>query len=183
MELKAFLPEAWAQFSVLFRKFVKKTFTGTRAEWDALTTAEKKEYDIANITDDLAGGELIVSDEVTAGDLNPVTSNAVAKALPKKYTLTGQSILFETVATALGLPNTYPKKFKLEWYGEASSTEYNSTMIGYTVRTSANSAPSAIMIKSNAANIMASNTGGTLAPYTAEDGTIMYGTFICTPID
>lgn len=82
MELKAFLPEAWTQFRTLLRKFVKKTFVGTRAEWDALTLAEKKEYDIANITGDLAGGELVVSDEVTAGDLNPVTSNAVAAHIP-----------------------------------------------------------------------------------------------------
>ena len=59
----------------------KKIFTGTRAEWDALTTTEKGEYDICNLTDDLAGGELVVSDTVTAGDMNPVTSNAVAKAV------------------------------------------------------------------------------------------------------
>lgn len=60
----------------------KKIFTGTRAEWDALTAAEKKEYDICNLTDDIAGGELVVSDEVIAGDLNPVTSNAVASYIP-----------------------------------------------------------------------------------------------------
>ena len=59
----------------------KKIFTGTRAEWDALTTAEKGEYDICNLTDDLAGGELVVSDTVTEGDLNPVTSNAVFDAI------------------------------------------------------------------------------------------------------
>lgn len=59
----------------------KKIFIGTRAEWDALTTTEKQRYDLANLTDDLAGGELIVSDAVTEGDLNPVTSNAVAKAV------------------------------------------------------------------------------------------------------
>lgn len=57
----------------------KKIFTGTKAEWELLTTAEKKEYDEADLTDDLAGGELVVSDSVTLGDLNPVTSNAVAK--------------------------------------------------------------------------------------------------------
>lgn len=59
----------------------KKIFTGTRAEWDALTTTEKGEYDICNLTDDLAGGELIVSDTVTEGDLNPVTSNATYDAI------------------------------------------------------------------------------------------------------
>lgn len=76
---KSFLVDTFTHFSQLFRKFVKKTFTGTRAEWDLLTTAEKKEYDICNLTDDLASGELIVSDTVTEGDLNPVTSNAVSK--------------------------------------------------------------------------------------------------------
>jgi hypothetical protein len=55
----------------------KKIFTGTQAEWNQLTLAEKKEYDEADLTDDLAGGELIVTDAVTDGDLNPVTSNAV----------------------------------------------------------------------------------------------------------
>lgn len=59
----------------------KKIFTGTKAEWEALSTAEKKAYDEADLTDDLAGGELVVTDVVTAGDLNPITSNAVAKAV------------------------------------------------------------------------------------------------------
>lgn len=79
---KSFLVDTFTHFSQLFRKFVKKTFTGTRAEWDALTVAEKGEYDLCNLTDDLAGGELIVSDEVTSGNLNPVTSNAVARYMP-----------------------------------------------------------------------------------------------------
>lgn len=78
---KAFSPTSWKAFmnrcASLF-PFLKKTFIGTRAEWDALTLKEKQNYDKADITDDLAGGELIVSDAVTAGDLNPVTSNAVA---------------------------------------------------------------------------------------------------------
>lgn len=100
MELKAFLPEAWTRFSQLFRKFVKKTFTGTRAEWDALTTAEKKEYDICNLTDDLAGGELIISDAVTEGDLNPVTSNAVAeKTTLKSIAITAVLGVTATVTT------------------------------------------------------------------------------------
>lgn len=59
----------------------KRVFIGTRSQWDALTLAEKKEYDEADLTDDLAGGDLVVSDTVTEGDLNPVTSNAVAKAV------------------------------------------------------------------------------------------------------
>lgn len=68
----------WVDLTATVLALYATTFTGTRAEWDALTTAEKQEYDTCNLTDDTAGGELIVSDEVTAGDLNPVTSNAVA---------------------------------------------------------------------------------------------------------
>jgi hypothetical protein len=85
MTLKAFLPEAWTQFKTLSRKFFKKTFVGTRAEWNLLSVAEKTEYDICNLTDDTAGGELIVSDAVTDGDLNPITSNAVYNALGAKF--------------------------------------------------------------------------------------------------
>jgi len=95
MELKAFLPEAWTHFSQLFRKFVKKTFVGTRAEWDALTLAEKKQYDLADFTDDTATGTAIISDAVTAGDLNPVTSNAVAR-LFKSVLLTNKSFTLPT---------------------------------------------------------------------------------------
>lgn len=51
------------------------SWTGTKAEWDALTSAEKKKYQLANITDDVIGGE--VADEVTDGLMSPVTSNAV----------------------------------------------------------------------------------------------------------
>lgn len=57
----------------------KTTFVGTKAEWDALTTEQKKAYKIANITDDVIGGE--VADEVTDGLMSPVTSNAVAGEL------------------------------------------------------------------------------------------------------
>lgn len=53
----------------------KTAFVGTKSEWDALTTEQKKNYKIANITDDVIGGE--VADAVTDGDMRPVTSNAV----------------------------------------------------------------------------------------------------------
>ena len=54
-EFKAFSPTAWRAFqnkcAALF-PFLKKTFTGTTAEWEALTTTEQNNYDIVNITDD-----------------------------------------------------------------------------------------------------------------------------------
>lgn len=52
-------------------------FVGTREEWEALTIDEKAQYEIVNFTNDLAGGEQVVVDEVSDGNLNPVTSNAV----------------------------------------------------------------------------------------------------------
>lgn len=52
MELKAFLPEAWEQFKQLFAKYVRKTFVGTRAEWNQLPLSERIKYDIADLEDD-----------------------------------------------------------------------------------------------------------------------------------
>ena len=57
------------------------TFIGTQAEWNALTTAEKAEYTIVNITDDPVGEAQVVVDEVQDGNMNPVTSNAVYDAI------------------------------------------------------------------------------------------------------
>lgn len=53
------------------------TFVGTTQEWDALTAAEKAQYKVVNLTNDIVGGEIVVVDEVEDGNLNPVTSNAV----------------------------------------------------------------------------------------------------------
>ena len=59
----------------------QKTFLGTTAEWNAKTTAQKIEYDEADITDDLGGG-MVVTDNIVSGDYNPITSNAVAQIVP-----------------------------------------------------------------------------------------------------
>lgn len=56
-------------------------FTGTQAEWDALTTAEKSEYSQANITDSNST-VFVPVDTIADGNMNPVTSNAVYDALP-----------------------------------------------------------------------------------------------------
>lgn len=61
----------------------QKIFTGTLAEWNQLTTAQKTAYDLANITDDL-GTEAGIVDAVTDGDMRAVTSNAVHDALESK---------------------------------------------------------------------------------------------------
>ena len=52
MELKAFLPDAWEQFKLLFAKYVRKTFVGTRAEWNQLPVSERIKYDLADLEDD-----------------------------------------------------------------------------------------------------------------------------------
>lgn len=54
-------------------------FKGTLEEWEALTTAEKKTYDEALITNDMDTGEVV--DAVTDGDMRAVTSNAVYDAM------------------------------------------------------------------------------------------------------
>lgn len=59
---------------------VKTTFIGTTAEWEALTTAKKAEYELVSLTDDPAGGDMYVEDAVTEDSTNPVTSGAVYNA-------------------------------------------------------------------------------------------------------
>lgn len=56
---------------------ISRTWTGTKAEWDAIS--DKSIYDgwIINITDDAAVGSGPVVDVVEDGNLNAVTSNAV----------------------------------------------------------------------------------------------------------
>ena len=60
----------------------QRTFTGTQAEWDALTIDEKLTYKQVNITDDESDPSVVV-DAVTNGDMHAVTSNAVYDELKK----------------------------------------------------------------------------------------------------
>lgn len=53
-------------------------FTGTRTEWNNLTLDEKSKYILVCLTDDLNGDGWYLSNQVDIGDMNPVTSNAVA---------------------------------------------------------------------------------------------------------
>lgn len=62
---------------------VKGTFIGTKTEWEALSTTDKAKYDIVNLTDDAASPSVVV-DIVADGNMNAVTSNAVADALQGK---------------------------------------------------------------------------------------------------
>lgn len=104
MNYKTFIPDSWTAFVTKWREWfpkVKKTFVGTRADWDALTTAEQVQYDLADFTDDPAGGELIVVDEVTDGNMNPVTSNAVFDAIASKL-----NVIKGSVSSAVGVTVT-----------------------------------------------------------------------------
>lgn len=58
----------------------RKIWHGTLAEWEALSAAEKAKYDQAEVIDEYTGVPVVV-DKVESGNLNPVTSNAVADAM------------------------------------------------------------------------------------------------------
>lgn len=58
----------------------KKIWHGTQAEWEALSATEKAKYDQAEVIDEYTGVPVVV-DKVESGNMNPVTSNAVAEAL------------------------------------------------------------------------------------------------------
>jgi hypothetical protein len=53
------------------------SWTGSKAEWDALSATEKAKYKLVSLNDDCYG--TIVADAVTLGDMRPITSNAIAR--------------------------------------------------------------------------------------------------------
>ena len=89
------------------------TFVGTSAEWEALTDAEKELYTIVNLTDDVVGGNSLGVDEVVVGEMNAVTSNAVALAIERKVvqldtpTTTGVAEVLSTYPTGYTYSNCY----------------------------------------------------------------------------
>ena len=76
-----------ANDTVSLKDGYKKIFTGTHAEWDELTLDEKKSYDEADFTDDIASGFSVIDDAVIEGSKNPVTSSAVYNAMNSIETL------------------------------------------------------------------------------------------------
>lgn len=54
---------------------IPKVFTGSRDDWDSLSSEQKKQYDYANFTGDSSGGG--IADVVEENNMNAVTSNAV----------------------------------------------------------------------------------------------------------
>lgn len=58
-----------------------KIWRGTQEEWDALSAAEKDKYEQAEIIGLDNNGVVYVANKVEAGNMNPVTSDAVAKVI------------------------------------------------------------------------------------------------------
>lgn len=77
---------------------LKKTFTGTQAEWDALTTDKKKTYNIVNITDDDSGANLDYY-STTETKTNKVWIDG--KPIYRKVVITGSASSDTTFATNL----------------------------------------------------------------------------------
>ena len=181
-DFKAFSPTAWRAFqdkcAALF-PFLKKTWQGTREAWGLLSSAEQAHYDIVNFTDDTADGGAVVVDEVTAGNLNAVTSNAVASAIEPlgatafKITVGGGN--FDTVRTALGL--TYPAVFKFEAVGSQTNTLYGT---GVLYRESASAAPSVSGYLTNDF-IINTNNAGTFQIFRGSTA-ITDATIVCTKV-
>lgn len=63
------------------KEYTPPTFVGTRNEWDEKSSSEKAKYELVILDPEDGEGESIVVDEVTSGNLNPVTSNAVKQAI------------------------------------------------------------------------------------------------------
>lgn len=56
-------------------------WVGEKSVWENLPQSEKNKYQFVFFTDDPASGTMVVSDIVQKDDMNPVTSNAVFKAI------------------------------------------------------------------------------------------------------
>lgn len=62
----------------VLKKIKNQIWRGTQEEWDALSAAEKDKYEQAEIIGLDNNGVVYVADKVESGNMNPVTSNAVA---------------------------------------------------------------------------------------------------------
>ena len=60
------------------------TFTGTRAEWEALSSSAKAKYNIVNFTDEELTND-VITNTVEDGNMLAVTSNAVFKGTSPNY--------------------------------------------------------------------------------------------------
>ena len=72
----------------VLKKIKNQIWRGTQAEWDALSAAEKDKYEQAEIIGLDNNGVVYVVDRIEAGNMNPVTSNAVYGAMNDIETIT-----------------------------------------------------------------------------------------------
>lgn len=102
---------------------VVKVFTGTQAEWDALTTEEKLTYEQVNITDDDAG-ENFDYYSTTETKTNKVWIDG--KPIYRKVLVVNQTISSDTT-----IPSTIPNDASDYWinYGESHFVASNSSSI------------------------------------------------------
>lgn len=101
---------------------ISRTWTGTKAEWDAIS--DKSIYDgwIINITDDAAVGSGPVVDVVEDGNLNAVTSNAVYDALVDKPALIRLSCTKGKTYTITVSNKQSPMLFMNQRYGATTTS-------------------------------------------------------------
>ena len=79
MAIKKYLDDHGTE--TVLKKIKNQIWRGTQAEWDALSAAEKDKYEQAEIIGLDNNGVVYVVDRIEAGNMNPVTSDAVAEAL------------------------------------------------------------------------------------------------------
>lgn len=77
-------------------------FTGTQAQWDALTTEQKKEYDICNITDDSSSDDEIY----TKSEIDAMLGTAASKdytdvVRPNNHDLVESNAVYSAINNAL----------------------------------------------------------------------------------
>lgn len=77
-------------------------FTGTQAQWDALTTEQKKEYDICNITDDASSDdEIYTKSEIDAMLGTAASKDATDIVRPNDYDLVESNAVYSAINNAL----------------------------------------------------------------------------------
>lgn len=99
MAIKKYLDERGTE--KVLKKIKNQIWRGTQAEWDALSAAEKDKYEQAEIIGLDNNGVVYVVDRVEEGNMNPVTSNAVAKMCKRVSIGASPDIVISTTGTVV----------------------------------------------------------------------------------
>ncbi len=130
---------------------ISRTWTGTKAEWDAIV--DKSPYDgwIINITDDQAVGSYI-EDAVTEGSLNAVTSGATYDAITNLF----------SIGKITKNDNSIPANDKVDLTIDVSQTNKEAIgIVGIVSSGSSYNALSHFYLSNNMAYIRVKNTSNT----------------------